>query len=136
MMDRRLNSLEPEFRAKVYELLARCIEANLPVKIVNTRRTAEEQAKLVASGQSWVKHSKHQDGLAIDICPYEIYAIAGADKLEWNADSPTFKTIGFIGESLGLVWGGRWTMHDMGHFEAPDHSATTKSPLESQQRAV
>lgn len=119
MTDRSLDSLEVKFRTRVVWLLARLVEAGIPVFIVNTRRTAAEQRDACASGHSWLPHSKHQDGLAIDLVPYEIYQLAGADKLEWNGADPVWQRIGKIGESMGLVWGGRWEVRDMGHFEAP-----------------
>ena len=116
-MDTKLDSLSPEFKPKAIELLARLTEANIPVKIINTLRTDEEQAANLARGASWVKRSKHQDGNAIDICPYLVYRIDGEDKLEWDSKYPIWQKVGVIGESLGLVWGGRWTQVDSGHFE-------------------
>ena len=114
------------------ELLARLLEANIPCKIINTRRTDEEQATAIASGHSWVKRSKHQDGDAIDICPYLIYRIEGEDKLEWGPNYPIWGRIGPIGEAAGLKWGvwvksdekvpdwrrrGEFVNIDLGHFE-------------------
>jgi peptidoglycan L-alanyl-D-glutamate endopeptidase CwlK len=120
MMDRSLSSLSPAFRPIAYAFLAKLVEAGIAVMIINTRRTKEEQAVNFANGTSWVKHSKHEEGNAIDLCPYELYtAAAGGDKLAWNAEHPVWDKIGQIGESLGLVWGGRWTKRDMGHFELP-----------------
>lgn len=116
-MNTSLDSLEQPFKAIALELLARLVEAKIPVLIINTRRTQEEQDKNIASGVSWVKRSKHQDGLAIDIVPYSVYDINGPDKLNWNSNDPVWETIGTIGEELGLIWGGRWKVKDMGHFE-------------------
>ena len=116
-MDTKLDSLSAEFKPKAIELLARLVEANIPVKIINTLRTEEEQAINLATGHSWVKRSKHQDGNAIDICPYLIYRIDGEDKLQWDAKYPIWERIGLIGEGLGLRWGGRWKIPDLGHFE-------------------
>ena len=117
-MSRALNDLDPRFRPIVVELLARLTEAKLPVLIVETRRTAEQQAINIATGHSWVAHSKHEDGLAIDLVPYALYTIApGGDKLEWDTAAPAWQVIGKIGEALGLRWGGRWQQKDMGHLE-------------------
>ena len=118
-MDTRLDSLDIGFRIRAFELLARCAEARIPVVVVNTRRTAAEQADLLRDGHSWVTHSAHQDGRAIDICPLEIFDLSplGTMKLEWNSDHPVWERIGRIGESLGLVWGGRWGKRDCTHFE-------------------
>lgn len=123
-MDTSLDSLDPIFKPKAIELLARLTEARIGVCIVNTRRTAAEQAAAVARHVSWVAHSKHEDGLAIDVAPYEIWALHGDDKLQWNTSDPVWLAIGKIGEALGLRWGGRFKPIntagigiDPGHFE-------------------
>jgi hypothetical protein len=116
-MSRALDDLSLEFKPLAIELLARCTEAGISVLVVSTRRTPEECAANFASGVSWTKHSKHEVGNAIDIAPYDIYQLHGADRLKWDADDPTWLRIGKIGEALGLRWGGRWAQKDMGHFE-------------------
>lgn len=102
------------------QLLARLTEAGIPVLIVTTRRTLEEQADCVKRGVSWTMQSKHLTGDAIDIAPYEQYALHGPDVLEWDAGDPVWKRIGAIGESLGLKWGvidKSGLRKDLGHFE-------------------
>ena len=116
-MSKLFDDLDPRFRPVAMELVACCVEAGIPVMIVDTLRTPEEHRVNVANGRSWTSHSKHLDGLAIDICPYDTYQLHGPDKLQWNANDPVWQKIGQIGESLGLRWGGRWTQKDMGHFE-------------------
>ncbi len=123
-MSQALNDLDPKFRPLAVELLAKLVEAKLPVLIVETRRTPEQQALNVANGVSWVVHSKHQDGLAIDLVPYSVYTLApGGDKLEWDSAHPAWQTIGRIGKALGLRWGGDWTQKDMGHLEYVEPTA-------------
>lgn len=122
-MSRALNDLSPAFRPLAMELLARATEAGIAVMIVNTRRTAEEQAANIAKRVSWVSHSKHEDGLAIDICPFETWNLHGPDKLAWSAADPAWSQLGAIGEALGLRWGGRWQQKDLGHFEMGEHAA-------------
>lgn len=116
-MSRRLDDLSPEFKPLAIELLARLTEAKIPVLIVDTLRTPAEHAANLANGTSWVTHSKHLDGDAIDICPYEVYNLDGPDKLQWSSSHPIWQQIGPIGEALGLRWGGRWAVRDMSHFE-------------------
>lgn len=116
-MSRRLDDLSPRFRPLAMELLARTVEAGIPVVIVDTLRTPEEHAANLARGVSWTTHSKHLDGDAIDICPYAIYDAHGPDKLLWDAGDPIWTKLGALGESLGLRWGARWAQKDMGHFE-------------------
>lgn len=117
-MSRALDDLDPRFLPLACQLVARASEHLIPVMITFTSRTAAEQAVALASGASKVAHSKHQDGLAIDIVPYAIYQLHGPDKLQWDTKDPAWPILGLIGESLGLRWGGRWhDPLDPGHFE-------------------
>jgi peptidoglycan L-alanyl-D-glutamate endopeptidase CwlK len=118
-MSRRLDDLSERFRPLAIELLARLMEAGIPVLIVDTLRTPEEHAANLAKGVSWTQRSRHLDGDAIDICPYAQFALYGPDKLLWDGADPVWARIGRIGESLGLKWGGRWKQRDLGHFEHP-----------------
>lgn len=56
--------------------------------------------------------SYHQYGLAFDAVPRAYKSLP-----DWNPSGPDWQTIGQIGESLGLTWGGRWTSPDEPHFE-------------------
>ena len=116
-MSRRLDDLSPRFRPLAFQLLARCAEAGIPVMVVDTLRTPAEHAANLAKGVSWTTHSKHLDGDAIDICPYETFNLHGPDKLSWNGSEPVWERLGAIGERLGLRWGGRWKIRDLSHFE-------------------
>lgn len=125
-MGRQLDELHPDFRPRAAEFLARLVEAQVPVLIVCTGRTASEQAAAVARGASKVARSRHQDGMAIDVVPFALYQLRGPDKLQWGND-PAWKVIGQIAESLGLRWGGRFGESapgtgdgwDPGHVEVP-----------------
>jgi len=114
-MSRALDDLSPRFRPLAMELLARTVEAGIPVLVVDTLRTPAEHAANLAKGVSWTVHSKHLDGDAIDIVPYSQYDLHGPDKLQWDAGDPIWQKLGAIGERIGLRWGGRFK--DMGHFE-------------------
>lgn len=116
-MSRALDDLSARFRPLAVELLARCCEERIPVLIVDTLRTPAEQAQNIANGVSWTKNSKHLTGDAIDIVPFDIYQLDGEDKVQWDSSHPVWLKIGRIGERLGLRWGGRWQVKDMGHFE-------------------
>lgn len=127
-MSRALNDLDPRFRPLAVELLARIVEAKIPVMIIDTLRTESEHKANLIAGTSKIKRSKHQDGLAIDLCPYEVYSVNGPDKLNWDTSTERslllWRTMGNIGKELGLVWGGDWKKRltdkigwDPGHFE-------------------
>lgn len=118
-----LDKLDLRFRPKAVELIARAAEWRVPVQIVQTLRTPEEQALFVRTGRSWTPFSKHLpdpvSGLsrAIDISPYEVYQLNGPDKPVQRASDPVWQVLGQIGEALGLRWGGRWKVPDCYHFE-------------------
>jgi peptidoglycan L-alanyl-D-glutamate endopeptidase CwlK len=118
-LSRKLDDLHEDFRRIVFEFLARLVESDIHVRVIDTLRSPEEQADNIARGVSWTPNSKHLTGRAIDVCPYALYSQSGPDKLNWDANDPIWQRIGEIGESLGLVWGGRWTKRDMGHLEMP-----------------
>ena len=111
-MSKRLEDLADSFRPLAEKLIAACKAAGIPLAIIDTLRTEAEHAANLAKGVSWVKRSKHMDGLAIDVCPQVLLREKG-----WAPASPLWTTIGVIGESLGLRWGGRWRVKDLGHFE-------------------
>lgn len=124
-MSRRLDDLDSRIKPKAIELIARCAEALIPVMIITTSRTYEEQKDAVARGVSWTMNSKHlpqppeNKSLAIDVVPYAIYQIAGPDKLQWNESDPVWAKIGAIGQALGLQWGVtiNGVHKDLGHFQ-------------------
>jgi len=125
-MSRKLSDLSTRFRPLAVELIARCTEAQIPLMVLDTLRTMEEQEENIAKGVSWTKNSKHlpqapeMRAEAIDVAPYAMYQLSGPDKLQWDANDPVWEKIGKIGESLGLVWGGRWKNHrDNAHFQGP-----------------
>ncbi len=98
------------------------MEAQIPVMIITTSRTPEEQADALQRGVSWTIKSRHLTGDAIDICPYAIYDLAGADKLQWDESNPVWQKIGAIGQACGLKWGvvnATGERKDVGHFELP-----------------
>jgi peptidoglycan L-alanyl-D-glutamate endopeptidase CwlK len=124
-MSRKLSDLSTRFRPLAVELIARCTEAQIPLMILDTLRTEAEQEENIKKGVSWTKNTKHlpqapeMRAEAIDVVPYAMYQLNGPDKLQWDANDPVWEKIGKIGESLGMVWGGRWKKRDMGHFQGP-----------------
>src|SRR5882762_6912975 len=122
-MDRALDSLSSDLKPVVIEVLARLVERQIAVLIVQTSRTVEEQQANLINGTSHIRLSKHlprklrslkfgvlndEKSDAIDLCPYALYQLHGPDKLQWSADDPAWQVIGEIGERLGLRWGARW----------------------------
>ena len=117
--DSSLDDLSDAFRPKAFEILARLTAAGIAVMVVETLRTAEQHAADILSGHSWVTRSKHQDGDAIDICPYSQYVLHGAKKLDWDDKDPVWRTMrNAAGVVQGVTFGFDWPHHpDLGHFE-------------------
>lgn len=113
-MSRKLDDLDPKFRVLAVELLARCVESGLQVKIITTKRTAAEQKILVEGGFSWTSNSKHLYGKAMDLVPLEVI-----NKKNWDPSNPVWKKLGQLGSLAGLRWGimlnGKRL--DFGHFQ-------------------
>lgn len=63
------------------------------------------------TANTWTLESKHIEGKAIDFVPIK------NGKYWWTAPLPVWETMGEIGESCGLLWGGRWKTKDCPHFE-------------------
>src|SRR2546423_7269352 len=131
-MSRSLDDLSDKIKPLAFELLARCSECGIPVVVVYTGRTQEEQDDLYDQGRkrpgkivTWTRDSAHvmkppeMKSHAIDICPLEQYNLHGPDKLAWNTADPVWQRIGAIGESLGLQWGIMVNGEhlDVGHFQ-------------------
>ena len=123
-MSRALDDLSPRFKPLAMQLLARAVEAGIPILIVETRRTPEQHAANLAKGVSWVKHSKHLDGDAIDVVPYALWDDQGPDKLKWDAADPAWSRLADIARGLGLRCGFDWVQKDCGHYEWQDPPAS------------
>ena len=75
-------------------------------------RTQAEQDLLFTDGKSQVKHSMHQDWLAIDV------VVVRDGKLIWKIDTD-YEWLGSVWEGMGHIWGGHWkTFKDGCHFQA------------------
>ena len=135
---RGLDDLHPLARPVFNDFLARLIEAQLPVMLIETGRTQQRQDELWAIGRTdgqpstaqvtWTLDSRHimkpsqgNKSLAIDVCLYDVYtADPGGDKLKWDTNHPGWGKIGAIGQACGLKWGvtdAKGNRKDQGHFE-------------------
>jgi hypothetical protein len=107
-----LSEKRRHFSRMFAELVAWCHKVGYDVAIDTTRRTEEEQARLVESGASQTMASKHVEGLAGDLLLYE-----GST---YVTDPAGYAPIGTIWKTLDAhnVWGGNWEdFPDYGHFE-------------------
>lgn len=130
-----LADLRADVRAAALALPARARDAGVPIVVTSTTRTPSEQDRLCRTGYSRLcgDTSAHTMGLAFDV------ALLGAGGPEWPTTPEgraRWERVGAIGESLGLVWGGRWPTPDWPHFQARDAQARVNARLASRRAAV
>lgn len=120
--DKKLANVHPTLKAKAIELIKRAHAQGINVLITQGFRSIAEQNELYAQGRTKPGkivtnakggYSYHNFGLAFDI------VIQNADgSLCWNTGDKRWKTVGAIGKSLGLEWGGDWRKFpDYPHFQ-------------------
>lgn len=115
-MSRKIEDLIPEMQDK-YKAFADAMDiVGVDFVVTCTYRSQEEQNVLYAQGRTtpgkvvtWTKNSRHTQRDAFDI------AILKNGKITW--DDTDYREAGNVGESVGLVWGGRWNPPDYPHFQ-------------------
>ena len=124
-MSRKIEDLTPEMQAKYKAFKDKMGEMGIDFIITCTFRSQEDQNLLYAQGRTspgrivtWTLHSRHTQRDAFDI------ALLLENKPVWDVKVdvdhdhiPDYQEAGEIGESVGLVWGGRWTKPDYPHFQ-------------------
>lgn len=128
----KIMELHPALRAKATELIKRAEKEGIKLRIYNAMRSYEQQQKLF--NQPWDLIDNDGDG-QVDESDEKVTNAKGGEsfhnfglafdtveikdgKAVWN--NPRWNRIGEIGESLGLVWGGRWKFVDKPHFQIMD----------------
>jgi len=107
-----LNQLAPDTGLAAFRLVQFVRSKGIPLTITSSRRTAAQQRIQVLRGNSLTLQSKHIGGHAFDV---DVHGFNRSDIPIW-----WFYQLGWLGEQLGLRWGGRWTgFRDYGHFEDP-----------------
>lgn len=97
---RNLAGLEAAFRETVVAILSDMEKwFGYQCYVASGRRTADQQAKLVAQGRSKTMKSKHLSGKAADIVPVD---------LGWNAPRDYWLQLGYLAQKYGLRWGGEF----------------------------
>jgi peptidoglycan L-alanyl-D-glutamate endopeptidase CwlK len=119
-MSRLIEDLHPTVQKKAQKLLQLAKQNNIELLITSTLRTEEEQNTLYAQGRTTpgsivtnarYPFSLHNHGVAFDVVPL----ING--QAVWN-DHQLWNTIGALGKSIGLEWGGDWALFpDKPHFQ-------------------
>ena len=119
----RIDTLEPDFRPLVEELIKRTEAAtNRQWAISDARRTMAQQRTIYAQGRTApgkvVSNAKpgqsaHNFGYAVDVWP-----LKADNDFDWGAARSLFEKMGAIAEELGLTWGGHFkSILDLPHVE-------------------
>ena len=105
-----LEQLTPETAELAVQLVNAARQVGVPLIITSSRRSQDEQRRLVQAGRSQTMNSAHLRGEAFDV---DVMGVSRDQVPRWWWDS-----LGPYGEALGLRWGGRWrSLYDPGHFE-------------------
>ncbi len=83
--------------------------------MIDGLRTAKEHARNVANGKSWIKRSKHQDGLAIDFAAYVNGKITYQPAPYYEIAYAFFTCSEEM--NIPIIWGGNWRAKDLMHIE-------------------
>lgn len=108
-MSRSLVDLDSRFKPIAEELIAKSLEAGVPLTVITTLRSYQEQELAVQHGVSKTMRSKHlaqppeNKSLAIDLVPT---ALMG--EKWWAPLNPTWWIVAQIGVGLGLTSGMDW----------------------------
>lgn len=112
--------LDMPLQVKFTMLSKACFSLNMSIVCVQALRTFAEQDVLFTHGRTApgpiVTNAKggrswHNYGMAFDVA-----FIGDQGEPSWEEGKP-WPLLGLMGEQIGLVWGGRFTRPDRGHFE-------------------
>lgn len=117
---RNWRQLDPEFTQRLLVAFKLMRERHgYEMALIEGYRSPERQARLAALGshvtQAGPYMSYHQFGLAADCAFLRDGKIVISEQDPWAMRG--YELFGEIGEQVGLTWGGRWKMLDLGHVE-------------------
>lgn len=116
--------IDPEMMAEIMrvsdEWFQICQSYGVEIKIIEAVRSSQRQAELWAQGRTtagrkvtWVKHSKHEDGMALDFGLFE--GGRYLDDLVPAVTERVYRKLAEVTNPEILKWGGEF--HDYAHFE-------------------
>ena len=118
--DRRWEQMDAAFvqrLLKVFQIMKE--QHGYQMALLEGYRSPERQTMLAAQGPqvtnagAW--QSYHQYGLAADCAFYKDGRLVISERDPWAMRG--YELYGQVAESVGLTWGGRWRMLDLGHVE-------------------
>lgn len=123
-MSRKISNLSRYMQPLARDFLIRCQKEKLDVVIICTDRSNAEQAECFARGASRARPGESAHNVCDDLGrpaaeAFDIGVIRNG-KYITDGNDPAYKRAGEIGESLGLIWAGRWIkMTEAAHFQSP-----------------
>jgi peptidoglycan LD-endopeptidase CwlK len=118
--DRRWEQMDPEFVQRVLRVFkVMRDEHGYEMALLEGWRSPERQTLLAAQGahvtQAGAWQSYHQHGLAVDSAFLRNGKLVISERDPWAMRG--YQLYGEVAARMGLTWGGRWKMMDLGHVE-------------------
>jgi len=122
---REWSLLNADFRQRLLTVFRLMERHGYSMALIEGYRSPERQNTLAKMGphvtNAGAFQSYHQFGLAADNGFYRDGHLVISEKDPWAMKG--YQLYGQYAESVGLTWGGRWTMRDFGHVELRDQMA-------------
>lgn len=113
------NLLNPNFEQRLLHVFQKMHDRGYDMVLIEGYRSPERQDALAAQGSNVTNakafQSYHQFGLAGDCAFMRNGKVVISEKDPWVMQA--YQAYGEEAEAIGLVWGGRWKMMDLGHVE-------------------
>lgn len=102
-----LKGVNPKLTQVVYRALEL---TDIDFAVTDGLRTATEAAANRAKGTSYIKRSKHEDGIAVDLTPYNNGKPVSGRPEDWPYFNQLSKWMFTAADELGIKieWGGNW----------------------------
>jgi len=118
--DREWSHLDPDFMEIVLKLRANMARRGYHLALLEGYRSPERQDMLAGKGplvtNAKAYQSKHQFRMAADLAPIKNGVLVISETDPWA--SAAYRALGEEAAALGLIWGGNWSTHDLGHVES------------------
>lgn len=117
LSERSMNNLKGVNKDLVKVIQTAIINSPYDFVVTEGIRSAAKQAEMLRTKKSQVRHSKHQDGLAIDIMAYDENGKGTWDMRYYEAIAAHIQEVARL-EGTTITWGGSWTtLKDGVHFQ-------------------
>lgn len=129
MASRNINDLRQDVHEMALKHVALCTAKGITLLIYCTLRSNAEQTELYKIGRTLpgkkvtnarAGESKHNPDKNNKSSAYDAVPLLYGKPI-WDSKDPVWAIVGALGESVGLVWSGRWqgSIRETAHWEAP-----------------